>query len=50
LVSPGSPPHYWAAESLQAALEDVGFQVFRHAMVDLLPYPHVLYICRKPRA
>jgi cyclopropane fatty-acyl-phospholipid synthase-like methyltransferase len=48
LVSPGSPPHYWAAEALQAALEDVGFQVFRHAMVDLLPYPHVLFICRKP--
>ena len=50
LVSPKSPPHYWSAETLQAALEDVGFQVFRHAMVDLLPYPHVLYICRKPGA
>ena len=47
LVSPKSPPHYWSAEALQTALEDVGFQVFRHAMVDLLPYPHVLYICRK---
>ena len=47
LVSPKSPPHYWSAEALQAALENVGFQVFRHAMVDLLPYPHVLYICRK---
>ena len=49
LVSPGSPPHYWAAETLQMALEDAGFQVFRHSMVDLLPYPHVLYICRKTR-
>jgi cyclopropane fatty-acyl-phospholipid synthase-like methyltransferase len=48
LVSPKSPPHYWAAETLQAALEDAGFQVFRHAMVDFLPYPHVLYVCRKP--
>jgi cyclopropane fatty-acyl-phospholipid synthase-like methyltransferase len=50
LVSPKSPPHYWPAEALQAALETAGFQVFRHAMVDLLPYPHVLYICRKPGA
>jgi cyclopropane fatty-acyl-phospholipid synthase-like methyltransferase len=50
LVSPKSPPHYWSAEALQGALEDAGFQVFRHAMVDLLPYPHVLYICRKPDA
>jgi 2-polyprenyl-3-methyl-5-hydroxy-6-metoxy-1,4-benzoquinol methylase len=50
LVCPGSPPHYWAAATLQATLEDVGFQVHRHAMVDLLPYPHVLYICRKPAA
>ena len=50
LVSPGSPPHYWAAETLQAALEDAGFRVFRHSMVDFLPYPHVLYVCRKPGA
>jgi cyclopropane fatty-acyl-phospholipid synthase-like methyltransferase len=48
LVSPKSPPHYWAAETLQAALEEAGFQVFRHAMVDFLPYPHVLYVCRTP--
>ena len=50
LVSPGSPPHYWAAETLQAALEEAGFRVFRHSMVDFLPYPHVLYVCRKSRA
>ena len=50
LVSPGSPPHYWAAETLQAALEEAGFRVFRHSMVDFLPYPHVLYVCRKPGA
>jgi SAM-dependent methyltransferase len=47
LVSPGRPPHYWAAEALQAALEAARFRVFRHAMVDFLPYPHVLYVCRK---
>jgi len=50
LVSPGSPPHYWAADALQAALEETGFRVARHAMVDVLPYPHVLYVCRKPGA
>jgi SAM-dependent methyltransferase len=48
LVSAGSPPHYWAAEALQAVLEEAGFRVHRHAMVDFLPYPHVLYVCRKP--
>jgi 2-polyprenyl-3-methyl-5-hydroxy-6-metoxy-1,4-benzoquinol methylase len=48
VVSPGSPPHYWAAEALQGALEETGFRVHRHAMVDVLPYPHVLYVCRKP--
>jgi cyclopropane fatty-acyl-phospholipid synthase-like methyltransferase len=47
LVTPGSPPHYWPAERLQAALEGVGFRVYRHRMVDILPYPHVLYVCRK---
>jgi cyclopropane fatty-acyl-phospholipid synthase-like methyltransferase len=50
LVSPGRPLHYWAAEALQAALEEAGFRVFRHSMVDFLPYPHVLYVCRKPGA
>jgi 2-polyprenyl-3-methyl-5-hydroxy-6-metoxy-1,4-benzoquinol methylase len=47
VVSPGSPPHYWAAEALQGVLEETGFRVHRHAMVDFLPYPHVLYVCRK---
>lgn len=50
LVSPGSPPHYWAAEALQEALEEAGFRVIRHSMVDFLPYPHVLFVCRKPGA
>jgi SAM-dependent methyltransferase len=47
LMSPTEPPHYWAAEALQAALEETGFRVFRHSMVDFLPYPHVLYVCHK---
>jgi SAM-dependent methyltransferase len=48
LMSPGHPPHYWAADALQAELEQTGFRVYRHLMVDFLPYPHVLYVCRKP--
>ncbi|HEX2482811.1 MAG TPA: class I SAM-dependent methyltransferase [Methylomirabilota bacterium] len=47
MVNPSSPPHYWAADALQAAIEDVGFHVLRHSMVDFLPYPHMLYVCRK---
>jgi SAM-dependent methyltransferase len=39
--------HYWPAERLQALLEQVGFRVHRHLMVDVLPYPHVLYVCRR---
>jgi SAM-dependent methyltransferase len=48
LMSPRHPPHYWAADALQAELERAGFRVYRHLMVDFLPYPHVLYVCRKP--
>ncbi len=48
LMSPGNPPHYWAADALQAELQQAGFRVHRHLMVDFLPYPHVLYVCRKP--
>jgi SAM-dependent methyltransferase len=48
LMSPGHPPHYWAADALQAELEQAGLRVYRHLMVDFLPYSHVLYVCRKP--
>jgi 2-polyprenyl-3-methyl-5-hydroxy-6-metoxy-1,4-benzoquinol methylase len=44
LMDPGGTIHYWSAESLQSLLEEVGFTVRRHLMVDLLPYPHVLYV------
>jgi cyclopropane fatty-acyl-phospholipid synthase-like methyltransferase len=47
LMAPGGVIHYWPAEALQALLEDVGFRVHRHLMVDVLPYPHVLYVCRR---
>ncbi|HKZ04164.1 MAG TPA: class I SAM-dependent methyltransferase [Methylomirabilota bacterium] len=43
-MDPRTPVHYWPAEELQALLESVGFRVYRHLMVDLFPYPHVLYV------
>jgi 2-polyprenyl-3-methyl-5-hydroxy-6-metoxy-1,4-benzoquinol methylase len=50
LVSPSAVIHYWPADRLQALLEQVGFRVYRHLMVDVLPYPHVLFVCdRDPR-
>ena len=39
--------HYWPSKELVELLSDVGFEVFSHAMVDYLPYPHVVYICRR---
>lgn len=44
-MAPTAPVHYWSAERLTEALEASGFRVFRHLMVDVLPYPHVLYVC-----
>ncbi len=43
-MAPRAPIHYWSSERLQATLEASGFRVRRHLMVDLLPYPHVLYV------
>lgn len=43
-MDPSAPVRYWPAEQLGSLLEDVGFRVYRHLMVDVLPYPHVLYI------
>jgi hypothetical protein len=40
---------YWPSDALAGALEDAGFSVRRHLMVDVLPYPHILYVCtRRP--
>ena len=43
-MAPTAPVHYWSADELQSTLEACGFRVRRHLMVDLLPYPHVLYV------
>lgn len=47
LVDPRHPPHYWSKEELTGLLGRIGLQVYRHAIVDYLPYPHMLYVCRK---
>ena len=47
MMDPAAPVRYWGTEELQTLLEEVGFDVHRHLMVDVLPYPHVLYIARR---
>ena len=47
IMDPRTPVRYWEAEELQQLLEQVGFRVRRHLMVDILPYPHILYICER---
>ena len=44
-MAPATPVRYWSAEELSRVLGDAGFVVHRHLMVDVLPYPHVLYVC-----
>jgi 2-polyprenyl-3-methyl-5-hydroxy-6-metoxy-1,4-benzoquinol methylase len=47
VMDPRTPVTYWPSERLQQLLESLGFVVYRHQMVDILPYPHVLYICER---
>ena len=42
-----TPVHYWPREKLKSILTEAGFDAKIHSMNDLLPYPHVFYICRK---
>jgi cyclopropane fatty-acyl-phospholipid synthase-like methyltransferase len=44
-MAPRTPVRYWSTQELTAALEASGFRVRHHRLVDVLPYPHVLYIC-----
>jgi 2-polyprenyl-3-methyl-5-hydroxy-6-metoxy-1,4-benzoquinol methylase len=47
LMTPKSPPHYVSVATLRDQLEKIGFDVKIHELRDILPYPHVLYVCRK---
>ena len=46
-MDPRAPVRYWSADELGGLLEAVGFRVYRHLMVDVLPYPHILYTCER---
>jgi SAM-dependent methyltransferase len=49
LMAPTAPVRYWSGDDLAAALRAAGYEVRRHAMLDFLPYPHVIYIAtRRP--
>lgn len=48
LMDPRTPVHYWSSEELLTLLTTVGFTPYCHAMVDYLPYPHLLYVCERP--
>jgi 2-polyprenyl-3-methyl-5-hydroxy-6-metoxy-1,4-benzoquinol methylase len=47
VMDPRTPVRYWAAAELQPLIERIGFRVYRHLMVDVLPYPHVLYVAER---
>jgi 2-polyprenyl-6-hydroxyphenyl methylase/3-demethylubiquinone-9 3-methyltransferase len=47
LMAPTTPVRYWSGDELGAALRAAGFDVRRHAMLDFLPYPHVIHIATR---
>lgn len=42
------PIRYWPRAELRSLLLERGFRVYSHTMRDILPYPHMLYVCHKP--
>jgi SAM-dependent methyltransferase len=44
----GERPAYWNRDELLGELRRIGFDVISYAMVDILPYPHQLFVCTKP--
>ncbi len=44
-----TPVNYYPRGKLVALLRRTGFDVHSHQMLDILPYPHIFYICRKRR-
>jgi len=41
--------NYWHSAAFSALLRERGFQTYSHAMLDILPYPHVLHVARPRR-
>ncbi len=50
LVDPIAPVSYYHREDLRSLLQGIGFDVKVHQQVDVLPYPHVLFVCRRKEA
>jgi 2-polyprenyl-3-methyl-5-hydroxy-6-metoxy-1,4-benzoquinol methylase len=46
-MDPKTPVHYYGQLEMKKKLMDLGFTVRIHQMVDVLPYPHIIYICTK---
>jgi len=46
-MDPMTPVHYYSRQQMSAILYKAGFDVKSHQMLDILPYPHILYVCRK---
>jgi len=44
-----TPVNYYEKDVLLAELKKLGFRTYVHQMLDILPYPHVFYICWKAK-
>lgn len=50
LMSPRDDFHYRSTYAWQKQLSESGFApIYRHYLWDILPYPHILLICDKPK-
>lgn len=43
----GEFPNYRSKQHMIGELRELGFSVVRHSLIDILPYPHELYVCTK---
>ena len=42
-----APVYYWPPARLSDLLQRIGFEVSCHRLNDILPYPHVVYVCTR---
>jgi SAM-dependent methyltransferase len=47
LMDPRAAVNYWSQQQVIELLRGFGMTVYRHAMIDILPYPHMIYIAQK---
>jgi ubiquinone/menaquinone biosynthesis C-methylase UbiE len=46
-MSPRTAVRYWPQREMISLLKSLGLTVYKHAMVDYLPYPHMIYVGHK---